>query len=320
MKYITKLSSKLLVGLGIIIVGIIVFQVVVSKRVIADMEKIKQVQSIEQMHKLLENKELNTYQSISCSPFSSITICDVDVVILKGDKYEVYASNYCKEYVEIESSGNKLIINSLDWEAIGSDKIPVFIFMPEDPQSISFAKPKKKLHPPHFTCKVYGFDGRNTIVSVLDGQCRRALYTDMPYVNIKQRDSWLELYTSSLNSTARIPQVQIDVNAEISRFDLDDQISDTMNVDIQLQGGTIGNVKINPNSKVGTLSLKGSVYRKFGYADNDMYVKYSGQCDSLIIQLTGKEGVMRKLFLSKDLSAKYENIDCSENIGVNYSK
>jgi len=140
MKYIKKLSCKLLLALGVLILSAIVWQVIVSKRVISDIKKIKQVQSIEQIPELLKNGELKTYNATPCHPFSKIKPNGVDTYIFKDDKYEVYVSDYVKRNVEIVQNGDELLINALSKEAFYT-QTPVFIFMPEDPQSVHYAKP-----------------------------------------------------------------------------------------------------------------------------------------------------------------------------------
>ena len=99
MKYRKKLSSKLLLALGVFILGIIVWQVIVSKRVIGDEVKIQEVQSIEQMQELLTTGKLKTYRAVPCSPFSKIKISGIAVYILKDNEYKVYVSNYCKRRI-----------------------------------------------------------------------------------------------------------------------------------------------------------------------------------------------------------------------------
>ena len=54
MKHIKKLSSLLLLALGGIIFGAIVWQVIVSKRVIGDQQRMEQLQSTEPIQEVLE--------------------------------------------------------------------------------------------------------------------------------------------------------------------------------------------------------------------------------------------------------------------------
>jgi hypothetical protein len=69
MKQIRKLSSKLLLALGVTVLSAIVWQVIVSKRVIGDMGKIRQVQSIEQIQNLLKKQEIKNISFHSLPPF-----------------------------------------------------------------------------------------------------------------------------------------------------------------------------------------------------------------------------------------------------------
>ncbi len=89
MKYKKKLSSKQILCLGIIVIGIIIWQAVVSERVIGDMEKIKTAKSAEEIHHWLENKELKTYESIPCIPFSKIKYSQHAIQIFKGQNMRV---------------------------------------------------------------------------------------------------------------------------------------------------------------------------------------------------------------------------------------
>ena len=306
-----KLSSKLLLALGVIITGVIVWQVLVSKRVINDTITIKQVQSIEQMHDLLKNRELKSYKAVPCHPFSTIRLNGVDTHILKGNQYAIYVNDYYKRYIEIVQNGDELLINYLDKENYTHD-IPVFIFMPEDPQSVYYTFLNGIFSRNH---KIYGFKGDNTLIF-----CEGFYFnvsTDMPYVNINQKDNNLNLHISGLDSTLRINNVQINVIAENSRFHLDDKISDSVNMNIQLQKSNISSLNVNPHAKVGTLSLKGTLRGKENNRDSkDMEIHYPGQCDSLIIQLAGDPGNARQLLLSKDLSGRFEDINCSENVVI----
>jgi len=305
MKYIKKLSSKLLLVLGVIVLGIIVWQVIVSKRVIGDAKKLKQVQSIEQIQELLKNKGLKTYNAVSHHSFSKIKLNGVNAYILKGNEYAVYVSDYIRRHLEVTINKDELFLHlqSLNGFPVNSFfETPVLIFMPEDPQLVYYAKQENSLISLH---KIYGFRGENTLLSGEGSNV--CIYTDMPYINVNQQDNFLILFTSSLDSTLRLSHVQINVNAENSKFDLNDQISDSTNVNIQLQESFIGQITINPNSRVGTLRLIGSLRNE----DNQsMNINYPGQADSLIIQLKNHSEITRYfLDLSKGLSGRFESID-----------
>ena len=310
MKYIKKLSSKLLLALGVIILSVIVWQVIVSKRVIGDTVKIKQVQSIEQIHELLKTGELKTYHSIPNRPFSKIKLNGVDVQILKGNEYAVYVSDYCKRYVEVMTNEDELFLNLPNKSSIDTHNVPVLIFMPEDPQQVYCTK--------SYYFKIHGFKGENTLLFCEGKETQMRIITDMPYINVNQKDSYLDIYISGLDSMLKINHVQMNVHAENSVFNLDDRISDSINVDIQLQESVIGELKINSESKVRALSLQGTLLDKkddYDYRNIDkMNINYPGQCDSLLIQLTSAPGNAKQLFLSKGLSGRFENIDCSDNV------
>ena len=304
-----KLSSKLLLALGVIILSLIIWQVIVSKRVIGDMEKIKQLQSIEQIHDLLKNKELVTYNAVSCHSFSKIRFDRVDVCILKGNEYEIYVSDYCKRYIEFVQDGEELLIKALNKEAFNS-YTPVFIFMPEDPQLVYCTKPDCYF----IGCKIYGFRGDNTLFSCEEVGTR--ITTDMPFININQKNSWLDICISGLDSSLRINHVQMNVHAENSKLNFNDWDSDSIDANIQLKESAVEHLTINSNSKVGTLSLKGSLCEKDDYKALQMKINYPGQCDSLIIQLTSNQSNAKQLSLSKGLSGRYENISCSPNVAI----
>ena len=316
MKLMKKLSSKLLLALGGIILGIIVWQVIVSKQVIGDMEKIGRSRSIEQMHDLLNEGELKTYQAVPCSPFSKIKLCGVNAYILKGNEYEVYISDYCKKYVEVAITGDELVFNLKRKIPARSDNAMVFIFMPKDPQFVHCIKADDS--PFANRCVIQGFKGDNTLL-FCEGERWMSITTDMSYINVNQKDSYLYICTSGLDSTLRIEHVQLNVRGEKGSMSLDDRISDSINVDIQFRESDIRNLKINSASKVGTLSLKGSLSPDISNYSRTakMKINYPGTCDSLLIQLTNNSEKTKQLWLSKDLSGRFENIDCSENVLIN---
>jgi len=311
MKYMKKLSSKLLLALGVMILSVIVWQVIVSKQVIGDMGKIKRA-SIDQ---LLKNKELKTYHAIPCASFSKIKLNGSSCVIIKGDEYGVYMSDYCKRYVEIATNGNELHINSLSG-VIAYRKTPVFIFMPEDPQSVYYTNSDGDVT--RALLRIVGFKGDNTLLSCEGG--RVDIETDMLYVTVNQKDNTMYLTTFGSDTIAGDAGIQVKINAENSKLDLDHQALSHINADIQLRESAIRSLTFDSASKVGTLSLSGSLCKiDYYYYDKDrnrMYINYPGQCDSLIIRLTNNTEDVQQLFLSKDLSAGFEDIDCSDNIIV----
>lgn len=92
--------------------------------------------------------------------------------------------------------------------------------MPEDPLLVCCTKSDDGWRMPNY--KIYGFRGDNTQLSC-EGEWWTGITTDMPYINVNQKDSYLNLYTSSLDSTLRIQHVQMNVQAENSRLKLEDR-------------------------------------------------------------------------------------------------
>lgn len=334
MKFMKKLSSKLLLALGLIILGVIVWQVIVSKRVIGDMEKISRTRSIEQIQELLKIGDLKSYHSIPCRPFSKIKLNGVNAHILKGKEYAIYVSDYYKRHVEIMITGNELFLSSRKW-VTGTENTPIFIFMPEDPQSVYCMDSSNYQLMNNY--KIYGFRGDNTLLFCEDNI---NITTDMPFINVNQKNCLLRINISGLNNSMifmdmhnslniRIKYVQVNIRAEEnSRLTFTDEISDSINVNIQLQESDIDDLIINSRSKVGTLSLKGTIGLKEDYYINNYgdtihvggsnlgNIIYPNRCDSLIIQLTNNSKTTKELFLSKELSGRFENIDCPENITI----
>ena len=314
MKYMRKLSSKLLLALGVMILGVIVWQVIVSKRVIGDIEKIGKVQSIEQMQELLKNEELKTYHAVSCRPFSKIKLRGVYAYILKGDEYAVYVSDYCKKNIETGINGNELFLNSLKWEAYNRDA-PVLIFMPEDPPLV-YCTPLQNYQRSQY--EIYGFSGENTLLLCEGGNTDIA--TDMSFIHLNLKDNDLLLSSAGLNCTSRVRNVQMNVDMENSMFYLNKLFADHVNMDMQLQESVFWDMLINSETQIGTLSLKGTLNNQYkgvvGHDFRTMKINYPGQCDSLLIQLAGNPGTASELVLSNGLSGRFEEIDCSENVVV----
>ena len=280
MRQIRKLSTKLLIALGVMVLSVIVWQVIVSKRVIGDMVKISQVQSIEQIHDMVKTGKLKTYHSISCHPFSKINSNGVHTYILKGNEYAIYVSAYYKRHIAVEINGDELFLNFLSNPPAYSYNTPVFIFMPAEPQQVVYLSSNMKGFSGIMRHRIYGFRGENTfLLCKKNGEINHStdIITDMSHVNINQKD-----------------------------------------VDIRLQESIIENLEINSQSKVGTLSLQGTLYTTSGNYNyiKRMQINYPGQCDSLIIRLTDSRRNAKQLFLSKELSGRFENIDCSDNVMI----
>ena len=161
-------------------------------------------------------------------------------------------------------------------------------------------------------CNIYGFNGENTLLSCEGGFAY--IHTDMPHINVNQKDNVVYLGIASLDSTFRTHNVRLKVDAENSLFRLNDRISNHIDVNIQLQESDVPELMINSESTVGTLSLKGTLHKENKYYNGRMNIKHCGVCDSLLIQLTCAPGIAKQLFLSKELSGRYEYIDCSENV------
>ena len=328
MKQIKKLSTKLLLVLGVMILSVTVWQVIVSKRVIGDMVKIcrSQSQSTEQIHELLKSGELKTYHPVPCRPFSKIKLNGVNAHILKGKEYEVYVSDYYKRYVEVEIIDDELFLNSFSGLPTHNHNTPVFIFMPEDPQLVYY-KPDTSQFQTIF--EIHGFKGENTLLwceGIKGCEKRIVIVTDMPYINVNQKESSLKIFTSRLDSTIKTNCLQVNAHVENGKFYFDDRISDSINVNIQLQESVIEGLRINSMTKVGTLSVQGSLHKRrdrsenyyiYDYRDIEkMEISYPGQCDSLLIQLTSDLTSSYQLWLAKGLSGRFENIDCTNNVVV----
>ena len=102
-----------------------------------------------------------------------------------------------------------------------------------------------------------------------------------------------------------VKQIKINVDADRNVFNLQEWVSDSVDVNIRLKESSIKGVTIDPRSKVGTLSIQGSTAQKV----DKMSINYPGRCDSLLINLTGFTG----LHLSKLLSGKFEDINISDD-------
>jgi len=311
MKHIKKLSSKLLLALGVIILSAIVWQVIVSKRVINDAKRIHQGQSVEQVHELFKSGKLKTFSAVLHQPFSKITINGVSAQIFKGDEYAVYVSDYFRRYVKVTINEDELIIDSLK----SFDANPViFIFTPKDPELISCTHSEFF---PAGSYGIFGLKGDNTLISC-EGYLN--INTDIPYININQKGGSLSFYVTGLDSMLRIEDVQIKAHIENSVFSLKDEISNHANVDIQLQESIINFLTINNESALGTLKLTGSYWKNNPHYINDGIsnpsgINHSGQADSLIIRLTGNPERQEQLFL-RGLSGRFEDINVSDNIRI----
>jgi hypothetical protein len=333
---IKKLSTKLLVILGVIVLCLIVWQSAVSKQVIGDMEKVREIQAVEreivkygskfqrnkiekmktaeQIIELLNSQELKTYNRLPKIPFSRIKLIDTDAYILKGNEFAVYVSNYNRRKIGIEVENSELLIRSLSGEYSPNSELPVFIVMPEDPQLISFidnSEPEGSIW--SYRYRIHGFDGSNTLLSYEGGRST-TVYTDIPYINIRQKSNWLTVYSFNKNG-------QLNVDAEKSVFGLFDWLSDSSNVKMNLRESIIDGIWIHSDSKIGTLSFIGDTFLQHRPSNwwrryDDMSINYSGECDSLIIQLTNNSERVERLILSRGLLGRYENIEVSDNIFI----
>ena len=314
---IKKLSTKLLLGLGAILLCFIVFQVIVTKRVANDLEIIRQLAHNNQAHQqaltLLRNGELKTYNRSIVSPFSSIRIIGVETFILKGDEFAVYASDYYRNALEVKMENDELFIGFTE-NVFNNRDLPVFITMPEDPQMITFDRCRDMgttlSNTQH---SIIGFRGENTHIFSNSMPLIR-LVTDMPYINVTHYAAW-GLDIKSLGS-----DVQLSVEAEHGAFSFDDQFSNSLNATVQLRESTFVNMHIHQASSVGTLSVSGTLHDGWMHSNgnNDRerisIIAHSSQVDSLVIQLSSNQDAL--LRLSTELSGRYESIDVSGNLRI----
>ena len=315
MKRIKKLSTKMLIGLGAILLCFIVFQVIVIKRVANDLEKISQLSHNEQAHQqaltLLRSGNLKTYKRRLDASFSSIRIIDVETFILKGDEFAVYVSDYYRNALEVKIENDELFIGFSE-NAFNNRDLPVFIIMPEDPQMITFdnAGTSSTMRVQH---GIYGFRGDNMLISI-NTIGAIFLHTNIPYINVVHSSPrGLEV-----NSFGK--DVQLNVEVELGAFVFNDQFSNSLNATVQLRESTFVNMLIHQASSVGTLSVSGTLHDGWMHSNGNnvreriSFIAHSSQVDSLVIQLSSNQDAL--LRLSTELSGKYERVEVAGNLSL----
>ena len=303
---IKKLSTKLLIGLSAMMLCLIIWQAVFTKRVFHDMKIVASIESIEQVREIVRNEELKTFRRLTKPSFSIIRLIETDGVILfKGDEYAVYVSQYIGENnIELRVENNKLFLHLSDWSNWRSMNTPILISMPTEPHLIySWSEDGNSMN--H---RVFGFEGGSTYFYYK--RVFAHLNTDMSYINIKQEYGSLTLWLLGNN-------VQVNADVENSSFRLLDRHSDSINLNMRLQE-SIGSFDIHSRSNAGTLSVTGTLneHQWLWYRERRSTFQYPGQADSLIIQLVNNMQSTEILYLTTNLSGRYENIDISGNIFI----
>jgi len=132
MKKIT-LSTQLFGLFGLVVIGIVVWQVILAGRLLNDIQVLKEPYSESMLQTMLE-QQLKTYRNISVGPFSQITVENGIIVhIVKSDSYGVYTSTYDQTCFEIGKEADQLRIvkkkNKNRDDRQNSDT-PIFILAP----------------------------------------------------------------------------------------------------------------------------------------------------------------------------------------------
>lgn len=303
---IKKLSTKLLIILGVVILSLIVWQVIFSKRVIGDFAKIHNIQTAPQARELLDNGKLKTFSKMPLSQFSNLILDGITVFLFKGDEYAVYLSSYNKDSVDVRLDNNNLHLRYFGRGGADNPKwMPVFVSMPEEPNLVHSIDTDNHGNKQH---NILGFKGDKMRLSY--GNARIWLNTDISHIKIRQNGGELTLDVKGSD-------VCVDADSKNGSFRLFDWDSESMNLDLRLNE-SIGSFAIHPQSKVEKISVMGSLrtHRYLWYGENRNTFEYSRQVDSLIINLTNSSREVERLLLSTNLSGKYEDIQISNNIFI----
>ncbi len=301
-----KLSNKLFLSLILIILGILVYQAFVSKKVISDAKKLADVNSPTEIRQIAQG--LKTYECISGTPFSSIIIGNnLYVQIMKGSSFEVFYSQYHRIDVSIEN--NQLTITGENSENnFSKHNGAVYIFLPEDPQTIIFKDDVKQNRYLSTTC-IYGFEGSHTQIQA--GLRSLQLYTDMQNVNLKS-SSLLSVYPSTLDPTKVIDQMNLFVQTEGNFALKPEKMLKKINVDIKANNGDF-DLSFDKETQVGLLKIDATFEGKdLDPKQKDRlrssYLYGINSCDSLILHLNNLSGKVYQLSKPATITANYESI------------
>ena len=303
---IKKLSTKLLIGLSAMVLGLLVWQVIFSKRAINDMGKTNAVQTVVQAQELLRSGELKTFRRVVDTPFSTLYLDGTNILLFKGEEYAVYVSTVIRDSVDVRMNNDTLHISFTSVGNWSGQWMPILVSMPTEPKRIHSLNSNRLAGRPH---KILGFEGKNTLLSYENAFIW--LETDMSYINIEQKFGEVAIY-QVLGSN-----VQVDAHIKNGYFRLFDRRSDSISLNMRLQE-SIGSFDIHSRSNVGTLSVTGTLneHRWLWYRERRSTFQHFGQVDSLTIQLVNNMQATEILYLATNLSGRYENIDISGTIFI----
>lgn len=295
------------IGLGIIVMSLVVFQVIVTQRVLNDKAILRHSLNLEQVLSLLDNGELKTYRQHLVGSFSRLNISGMQVHITKGDRFAVYASDYYRGVFNVGVENDELTIRL---RGSGHRDLPVFIVMPAEPEYV-YINNIGVVGPMH---SMLGFSGKGTLLRINHGHWISFL-TDMSNLNVRHNNNRLHLHL--INSG----DIQLFVESEQGIFEMSVHNTNSIDAEIQLIESSLGIVTIDSQIPVGTLSVHGTMRENisaFRGADNlfTSRIVHNGQVDSLHIQLINHSAEARTLILSAELSGRYEHIEVSDNIVI----
>lgn len=318
-----KLSTKLLLGLLGIILLFIIIQIIYSERITNDLNILNKDQSIETI------STLKTMHPVSLEAFNEIEVSDrIPVKILKGSKYALFHVDYAKT-VSIRQEKNKLLINADDSLSFDWIKKPVYIYLPEEPKTIIFHTNYR--HYSYSGHEICGFNGAGTRIIFHDGN--QTLSTDLPFLNIQQKDNDLNLHLINKDSlttkyiTLKIASDNSHLNliSDNSHLNLKKEDSKTtaINLDLHVNKSSFNihvksdSLKLPHNIKIkGTVekrpesSIRVSKYNR-PESSNTLY------CDTFLLDITKENDTVNfRILLPRKIEAKSYFIQNTNNVKV----
>ncbi len=312
-----KISTKLSLALLIIICIGIVLQIMISEQIISDQ---KILESTPQLHSDIFEKT-KTYREFDCKPFIDIYIKNMDVTLVKSDRFGVFYNKY-RTTTQLEYKNNTLYLNSEGRSNRWNNR--VFIFMPIEPAKVTMDAESADY------LKIYDFTGDHTTVHLRNGYMR--LSTNMQFLDLQTDSVNLTLSIDKYDTYMYYPDEPTDPEGKNARkhpinivasarnkseFGIDPSGRNHINVDLKLDESnfqlTTGNYTTYRN-----IFISGTLWSSYNYihSNSDYNNSVPFYCDSLVIDVSGKPEEFFGIELPKKIEANYYTLKKSDNISL----
>ncbi len=299
-----RLSTKLLIAFGVVIVGLLGRHGLHSAAVVKRVDALKSRKTVAELHELLQG---DGFEQIDLKPFTHVRLnASYPVMLAKGEKFELVYGKDFYQNVQFSQQGDTLILEWGGWAAVRGNAVPLYIFMPEDPRQVSLDD--------YPDAQIYGFGALSLKVPTSDSYYH--VSTDVPNLNVEMGDTRLRLEMACLDESQPVEYVNLKVLSEKGALRFEGRNAKALDADLQLEEAGFS-LYVNEQTHIGKLNIEGSVKGTAEETISDTYVSridFPGACDSLTVSLTCPEGLKHELRIPHQLAAGYSRVSLSDNI------